>query len=78
MCVRTFTRWTCAECRKFFKQEQKESMCAEAGKKKPPVIGACGRINGADVSIYDVFCPPCQKKADKLLEEEKKKRAAKT
>lgn len=53
-------------------------MCAEAGKKKPPVMGACGRINGADVSIYDVFCPPCQKEADKLLEEERKKRATKT
>ncbi|RTE78920.1 hypothetical protein BHE90_006600 [Fusarium euwallaceae] len=77
MCVRTFTRWTCAECRQFFKQEQKENMCVAATKKTPAVIGACGRINGADVAIYDVFCPPCQKEADRLLAEEKKKKKKK-
>ncbi|KAM0437868.1 hypothetical protein ACHAPT_002233 [Fusarium lateritium] len=68
MCVRAFTRYTCGECREFYKQEETSEMCTEAKGENPPRMGACGKISPRECYVSDLWCPECEREGKRLLE----------
>ncbi|KAJ4269788.1 hypothetical protein NW762_001457 [Fusarium torreyae] len=57
------THWTCAWCNDRWDSKYERVVCAVANEKRNKGrFGSCGKMEGKDISIYDLFCPKCPPK----------------
>ncbi|EGU74430.1 hypothetical protein FOXB_15058 [Fusarium oxysporum f. sp. conglutinans Fo5176] len=55
MCENTMTHFTCIWCKQLYDSRMEQIICHRAHGS----LGACGKMSGANKSVYNLFCPNC-------------------
>src|SRR6478736_7615263 len=55
MCENTMTHFTCIWCKQLYDSRMEQIICNRAHGS----LGACGKMSGANKSVYNLFCPNC-------------------
>ena len=55
MCVNTMTHFTCIWCKELYDSRMEQVLCHRA----LGTFGSCGKMSGANKSVYHLFCPSC-------------------